>query len=71
MEREFVDSSMIASIDYNRESAILEIEFKSNGQVWQYYSVPEEVYNGLKYSDSKGRYFHANIKNQYSESRVS
>ena len=71
MEREFVDSSMMTSIGYSVESATLEIEFKNTGEVWQYFNVSEEVYNGLKYSDSKGRYFHQHIKNQYSESRVS
>jgi len=70
MERVHVDSSMMVSLGYDREQATLEIEFKSNGQVWQYYGVSEEVYNNLKYSGSKGRFFHQNIKNQYSETRV-
>jgi len=68
MERTYVDSSMIISIGY--EDSILEIEFKSNGQVWQYFEVPEYVYHEMISSDSQGKYFHRNIKGQYAEARV-
>lgn len=68
MERVYVDSSMIVSIGY--KDSILEIEFKSNGQVWQYFDVPEHVYLEMISSDSQGKYFHRNIKGQYSEARV-
>lgn len=40
MERQYVESSMITSIGYDPDGAILEIEFKSNGNTWQYYDVP-------------------------------
>lgn len=70
MEREYIESSMIASIGYDSTQGILEIEFKSNGQVWQYYDVPEYVWYDMESNDSKGKFFHKNIKNQYSESRV-
>jgi hypothetical protein len=68
MEREYVESSMITSIGH--ENSILEIEFKSNGQVWQYFDVPEYVYHEMMAADSKGKYFHKNIKGKYMESRV-
>ena len=70
MEREYVESRMMTSIGYDRDSATLEIEFKNNSQVWQYYGVAEQVYFELKYSDSKGRFFHDNIKGHYQENRV-
>ena len=38
--------------------------------VWQYYDVPENVYYDMKNSSSLGKFFHANIKGQYSESQV-
>ncbi len=68
MEREYVESSMITSIGY--DNSILEIEFKSNGQVWQYFDVPEYVYHEMMAADSHGKYFHKNIKGHYMESRV-
>ncbi len=44
MEREYVESSMITSVGFDASACILEVEFKSNGQVWQYYDVPEPIY---------------------------
>ena len=43
MERQYVDSTMISSIGYDSTTGTLEIEFKSNCQVWQYYDVPEYI----------------------------
>lgn len=72
MEEElFIDSSeMIARIKYYFDRSILEILFKSNAQVWQYFDFPESLWHDFKGSDSKGKYFHANVRGQYPESRV-
>lgn len=70
MEREYVESSMITSIGYEPTTSTLEIEFKSNGAIWQYYDFPENLYYEFKASDSVGRFWHAHIKGQYAESRV-
>lgn len=69
MERQNVQSSMIASCGYDSTTSTLEVEF-NNGPVWQYYDVPENVYYELLNASSIGKYFHANIKGQYSESQV-
>ena len=69
MERQSVDSSMMSSIGYDVESQILEIEFNS-GAVWQYFDFPETMWYEFESSGSKGQFFHREIKNQYSESRV-
>lgn len=61
---------MITSIGYDFETGILEIEFKSDGSVWQYFDFPEPMWNEFQYTGSKGKYWHANIKNQYREARV-
>lgn len=70
MNREYVDSSMITSVGYDSGSAVLEIEFKSDGAIWQYYDVSEYVFNEFL-SGSLGKYFHSNIKNVYTGHRVS
>lgn len=62
MQRKKVVSSDLASVGY--ENGILEIEFKSGG-IYRYMNVPEYVYNGLMNADSKGKYFHANIRDVY------
>ena len=46
-------------------SQTLEIEFNS-GSVYDYAGVPQGEYDGFMGADSKGKYFHANIKNRYS-----
>ena len=69
MERQNVDSSMIRSIGYDFDNQVLEVEFNT-GAVWQYYDFPEHLWYEFESSDSKGKFFHREIKNQYSESRV-
>ena len=69
MDRQYVDSTLATSVGYDPSTSILEIEFKSTGAVWQYYDVPESVFNEMM-NGSIGKYFHANIKGQYREAQV-
>lgn len=69
MRRHSVDSSMAASVGYDKKTATLEIEFRSNGDVWQYLNVPESKYLEM-ISGSIGGYFQAHIKGQYAERQV-
>lgn len=62
-----VSSSNISSIGY--EGSTLHIRFHSGG-LYAYYNVPLSVYNGLMSAGSKGRYFHANIKGRYGDTRI-
>ncbi len=70
MDRKYVDSSMISSIGYDTSQAVLEVEFKSNGQVWQYFDVPEYIWFEIDSASSIGKYFNANIRGAYAENRV-
>lgn len=69
MERYSVASSNIASIGYDAPSQILEVEFLS-GTIYQYYGVPENMYEQLMQESSKGRFLNTYIKNAYGYSRV-
>lgn len=69
MNRKPVTSSNIASIGYDETSETLEIEFK-NGGVYQYFDVPERVYNGIMSASSHGEYLAQNIKGHYRYSKV-
>ena len=62
MERIPVQSSTLASVGYDPDSSILEIEFNSGGGVYQYFGVPEFVHEGLMSAGSKGAYFDHHIK---------
>ena len=65
MERTPVSSSNIASVGYDEDNQILEIEF-NDGSIYQYSGVPSSEHDGIMNADSKGKYLHANIKKRYS-----
>jgi hypothetical protein len=69
MERTQVSSSNIASIGYDPDSEVLEIEFLKGG-VYQYYNVPKYVYDELMSASSHGSYLASNIKGTYGYSQV-
>ncbi len=58
-----VASSNIASVGYDVENKILEIEFH-HGAVYQYFDVPKKVYEELMNSPSQGAYFMNEIKSK-------
>ena len=61
MQRTAVDSSNLAAVGYDIESAILEVEFQHGG-VYQYFGVPLVVYQGLLNAPSKGTYLNEVVK---------
>lgn len=69
MQRYSVASSNVSSIGYDPATETLEVEFWS-GWVYQYYNIPENVYEQLIKASSKGRFLHTQIKNAYPYSRV-
>ncbi|MCK9619581.1 MAG: KTSC domain-containing protein [Methylobacter sp.] len=69
MEKINVTSSNVESIRYYEDSSTLEIEFK-NGATYQYFDVPENVYNGLRDAGSVGGYLASTIKGNYRYSRI-
>ena len=69
IERAPVSSTNIASIGYDENQMVLEIEFL-NGRVYRYEGVPEYVFRNFLNASSKGRFFHSNIRNVYPYSRI-
>lgn len=63
-------STVIAFMDYNIETAILQIHFIS-GLVYAYENIPEEIYNQLRSSTAKGIYFNRYIKSRYNFKKLS
>lgn len=61
MDRKYVTSSNIASIGYDSFSMILEVEFL-NGTIYQYFDIPETIYEDLMAADSHGKYLNEYIK---------
>lgn len=69
MEMIQVSSSNVAAIGYDSDSETLQIEF-NNGTTYQYFDVPEQVFEGLRDADSVGGYLAAQIKGNYRYSKV-
>ena len=69
MNRQTVSSSNIHSIGYDVKFQILEIEFQDGG-IYQYFNIPESIYNALMSASSYGSYFHRYIKDQYQWTKI-
>jgi hypothetical protein len=63
-ERIPVVSSNIASVGYDAEKKLLEIEFH-HGAIYQYFDVPERVYKELMSSAAKGSYYINELKDKF------
>lgn len=70
VRRKAVTSTNLASVGYKKREKTLEIRFKSNGSVYQYKDVPEDVYNNLMSAESKGQFLHNNIRGVYQYERL-
>jgi len=64
MRRIPVRSSVIATVGYDDETAVLEVEFRS-GDRYQYFAVPPSVHRALLEADSPGAYFNKHISDHY------
>ncbi len=64
MEHVAFTSSTIRSAGYDQQTMTLEVVFV-NETVYQYFDVPEHVFQGLLVAPSAGAYLNSNIKNVY------
>lgn len=68
MKRYSVDSSNVVSIGYEPTTATLEVEFY-NGSIYQYFDVPEAIFQDFMNAPSKGKYL-TTIKGHFRYARV-
>lgn len=69
VQRQQVSSSTIASVGFDSSTSTLEIEFH-DGRLYQYYDVPEHVYQALMGAASLGAYLSSAIKGTYRYARL-
>lgn len=69
MEMHNVDSSNVAAVGYEEDSQTLQVEF-TNGSTYQYFDVPQAIFDGLLGASSVGQYLNQNVKGTYRYSRV-
>lgn len=69
MERKRINASDVRSAGYDPRSRVLEIEF-SDGGIYQYSGVSEEVHRRFVNAPSPGSYFRDNIEESFTARRV-
>jgi hypothetical protein len=69
MYRQPVESSVLASVGYDRKRRLLEVELVS-GVVYQYLDVPPKDYMALLAAESSGRFYNQHIKPNYDYRQV-
>ena len=63
------ESSNVSRFAYNSESQVLTVEFK-NGGTYNYFDVPEIVFEQIKSASSKGQFLAQQIKGSYRYARA-
>jgi hypothetical protein len=69
VRRRPVDSSVIRSVGYEKETATLEVEFHSD-KLYRYFAVPHTVFDGLMTAESVGAYFNQRVRDRYPQELV-
>ena len=64
-----MESSVIQSMGYDGDLAVLEVEFVS-GQLWRYHFIPHRIWTELRCAASKGAYFANTIREKFPATRV-
>lgn len=70
MKRIPVASSNLKSVGYDANMQTLEIEFHG-GRIYQYFGVPQSIYDKLISASSHGKYFAAKIKKGFGYRKIS
>jgi len=63
------DSSNLARYKYDDRARVLTVEFK-NGGTYNYYDVPQAVFEQMKAAPSKGEFLARSIKGAFRYARV-
>lgn len=63
------DSSNIARYRYDTTGQVLQVEFKSGG-TYNYYDVPQVVFEQMNAAPSKGQFLAQNVKGVYRYARA-
>lgn len=61
-------SSNVAGFCYDDSTQVLTVEF-NNGTRYDYYDVPNHIYEGMKTAESIGKYLNSEIKGHYRYAR--
>ena len=65
MNMPYVQSSALERVSYDEEAHTLCATFRETQRTYVYEDVPQEIYDGLIFADSLGRYFNAHIRDHF------
>lgn len=60
-----VESTLVQAVGYDSATQTLTVKLVTDGSVYEYFGVPQEVYDQFLAAESKGNFFAKNIKNVY------
>ena len=60
-----VESTLVEQVGYDPATQTLTVKLVTDGSVYEYFGVPQEVYDQFMAAESKGNFFAKNIKNVY------
>lgn len=64
------DSTCFSAIGYDSVSHILQVTFRNSGVTYQYSDIGSDVWNSLKSSYAKGKFYNSDIKGRYECKRM-
>ncbi|WP_412033239.1 KTSC domain-containing protein [Nitratireductor aquimarinus] len=62
-------SSAIRRAEYNPATRVLQLWFTESGGPYDYFGVPQHIFDGLCRASSKGTYFNNHIRDRFSVRR--
>jgi hypothetical protein len=63
------ESTNLARFGYEESTQVLQVEFKNGGQ-YQYFDVPQAVFEGMKSAGSKGQFLTQRVKGTFRFARM-
>jgi hypothetical protein len=63
------ESSNLARIGFDEETSVLKVEFK-NGSLYDYFDVPQNIFEAMRNAPSKGQYLAQEIKGRFRYARA-
>ena len=61
----YVQSSALEQVSYDERAHTLCATFRETGRTYLYQDVPQELYDGLIFAESLGRYFNTHIQGRF------
>ena len=69
MPRVKLNSTGLRTAAYQKQLALLELEFRS-GATYQYFGVSQQTFQELLLAESKGAYFHRHIRDRFPYAKI-